>query len=547
MIMATKSTRILFTSVGRRVELVQQFKLAAANLGVKLEIVGADISPSAPALVYCDRTEIVPRIADESYIPTLLRICEDLRVDALIPTIDTDLYLLAREKHRFSDIGTMVFISAPEKIAVCRDKRRTADYFHSIGLVSPAPVDDVEQYEGGFPAFIKPFDGSSSIGANRADTMEELRFFASQLSSYVIQPFASGTEYTVDIFCDQNGDPIYITPRIRQAVRAGEVLKTKIHHEESIVKEMLCLIEDFRPCGGITVQLIRNEETGINQYIEINPRFGGGAPLTMKAGADAAEAMLRIIQGEQLAYVPGAADEGAVYSRFDQSVCVSRDRNVPVQAVVFDLDDTLYSEKDYVRSGYQQVAAAIPQVENAEEKLWDAFRNGKPAIDYVLQQENIISGKIKQECLHAYRHQEPVIHLYEGVRELLVHLRQSGVKIGIITDGRPEGQRAKIWALGLEELADSILITDELGGAQFRKPNDISFRIMQMRLDVPFEAMVYVGDNASKDFQAPQMLGMQWVHFRNADGLYQTVQIECCNYVSNIGELAEYLIGGRLL
>lgn len=536
-----KTVKILFTSVGRRVELVQQFKLAAQRLGMKLEIIGADISESAPALTFCDRTAIVPRISSSSYIPELLRICKDHHVNALIPTIDTDLYLLSCEKQRFAEIGTMVLVSAPEKIAVCRDKRYTADYFHSIGLSSPASVDDVEQYSGGFPAFIKPFDGSSSIGANKAETESELRFFATSLPQYVIQPFAQGTEYTVDIFCDPYGAPIFITPRIRQAVRAGEVLKTKIHHEESIVKEMLRLIEDFKPCGGITVQLIRNEQTGINQYIEINPRFGGGAPLTMKAGADAAEAMLRILSGEQIPYQPNAASEGAVYSRFDQSICVSRDRQLPVQAVIFDLDDTLYSEKEYIRSGYRQVASVIPQVENAEEKLWNAFHRGKAAIDEVLHQEELLSTDVKKQCLDAYRHQKPDIHLYRGIRELLNSLRNAGIKIGIITDGRPEGQRAKILALELSDLMDSILITDELGGAQFRKPNDIPFRVMQMRMDVPFEAMVYVGDNLAKDFQAPKMLGMQWIHFCNEEGLYYQKDRPDPQSVSTIDELAAVL------
>jgi HAD superfamily hydrolase (TIGR01549 family) len=106
------------------------------------------------------------------------------------------------------------------------------------------------------------------------------------------------------------------------------------------------------------------------------------------------------------------------------------------------------------------------------------------------------------------------------VKELLKKLRERGIKLGIITDGRPEGQRAKLEALGLYELVDSVLITDELGGVQFRKPNDIAFRIMQARLGVPYGQMLYVGDNPAKDFHAPRALGMQWLYFRNGDGLY---------------------------
>lgn len=512
--------KIVFTSVGRRVELVQAFRDAADRLGIKLTIIGADISDTAPALAYCDETLIVPRIRTPEYIPFLVRECKERGVNALIPTIDTDLLILSMEKQRFTDVGTLVFISGADKIRICRDKRVTSEYFMSLGLSAPAAVSDISEYQGSFPAFIKPIDGSSSIGANRADDYESLEMYAKQLDDYVIQPFASGTEYTVDVFCDTEGEPVYITPRIRLAVRGGEVIKTRIHHQEQIISEIRTLLRDFRPCGPITVQLIRNEETGVDQYIEINPRFGGGAPLSMRAGADAAEAALRLLTGEKLEYRPMAAAEGAVYSRFDQSVCLSAGQRGSLCAVIFDLDDTLYSEKEYVRSGYHQVARILPQIENAEEKLWSAFEQGKPAIDAVLTEAGVWDAALKDQCLSAYRAHAPQIHLYDGVRQMLEDLRGKGIKIGIITDGRPEGQRKKLEALGLYELVDSVLITDELGGAQFRKPCDIAFRIMQRRFGIPYEDMVYVGDNPDKDFHAPKALGMQWICLRNEDGLY---------------------------
>ena len=96
------------------------------------------------------------------------------------------------------------------------------------------------------------------------------------------------------------------------------------------------------------------------------------------------------------------------------------------------------------------------------------------------------------------------------------------IKVGIITDGRVSGQKRKIQALGLDKLIDDIIITDELGGTRFRKPCDIAFRIMQRRWGIPYEQLVYVGDNAEKDFQAPKQLGMRTLYFENEDGLYTT-------------------------
>ena len=72
----------------------------------------------------------------------------------------------------------------------------------------------------------------------------------------------------------------------------------------------------------------------------------------------------------------------------------------------------------------------------------------------------------------------------------------------------------------MEILVDDIIITDELGGTQFRKPCDIAFRIMQNRWRLPYEQIVYVGDNPNKDFQACRHLGMRWKYFRNEDGIY---------------------------
>lgn len=191
-----------------------------------------------------------------------------------------------------------------------------------------------------------------------------------------------------------------------------------------------------------------------------------------------------------------------------------------LKAVIFDMDDTLYGEKEYVRSGYQKIAQVIPQVENAGEKLWKLFEEKKPAIDELLKQEGLDSEELKQKCLYTYRYQEPDIHLYPGVEQLLKNLRSQGYLLGIITDGRPEGQRAKLQALGLESLVDHILVTDEFGGAQYRKPNPIAFETMAEKLGVEFSKMCYVGDNVNKDFIAPQQLGMRSIWFKNPDGLY---------------------------
>ena len=505
--------RILFTGVGRRVELLQAFRDAALTLKKELKIYGADLTGTAPALAYCDYSRKAVSMKDPQYIQCLLNICEKDEIDLVIPTIDTDLLVLSESKERFHQAGTRVMISTPEMIRICRDKNLTSCFFENCGLHAPQPVNDIANYQAGFPAFIKPKDGSSSINAFRADNMEELRQYAGHIEDYIVQPFVAGKEYTIDIFCDWQGNPVSVVPRERLQVRAGEVLKTQITMDRTMIEEAKALCRAFKPCGPLTVQLIRDQE-GVDWFIEINPRYGGGAPLSMKAGARSAETVLHLLDGEPVLCGPEIED-GAVYSRFDQSVCI-REGKTTVRGIILDLDDTLYSEKEYVRSGFRAVSDYLGG--GLEEKLWQFFTEKKPAVDEVLR----LTGreKEKEKVLSVYRTHCPDIHLYPGVKEMIAEWRGKGIRTGIVTDGRPEGQRAKLKALSLDEAVDDIIITDELGGPQFRKPCDIAFRIIRERWRIPAGEILYVGDNPAKDFQAPRQLGMRNVWFDNPDGLY---------------------------
>lgn len=190
------------------------------------------------------------------------------------------------------------------------------------------------------------------------------------------------------------------------------------------------------------------------------------------------------------------------------------------RGIIFDLDDTLYNEIDYIRSGYHAVAEEYPDKEGLAELLWEAYTKGQKAFDTVfpavgLEQDDIM------KAVRIYRDHFPSLTLSSEVYEYVVSLRKTH-RIGIITDGRPEGQRQKIQALGLDRIFswDDIIITDELGGISFRKPDPAAYIKLQERWGLPFREMLYVGDNPAKDFIAPQQLGMGAVRIMNKEGVY---------------------------
>lgn len=186
-----------------------------------------------------------------------------------------------------------------------------------------------------------------------------------------------------------------------------------------------------------------------------------------------------------------------------------------LDAVVFDLDDTLYSEKEYVRSGFDAISKYY-NIPNLSDDLWKSFERGEKAINVVFNNLNML--KEIETALRVYRFHKPKISLYPGVAEMLSHISRRK-KIGIITDGRPEGQRNKLEALGLID-SFPFIITDELGGVEYRKPCSRAFIDMKNKLECDYCKIAYVGDNVNKDFIAPEKLGMVSIYFHNSKGLY---------------------------
>lgn len=186
-----------------------------------------------------------------------------------------------------------------------------------------------------------------------------------------------------------------------------------------------------------------------------------------------------------------------------------------IKAIIFDLDDTLYYEIDYVKSGFQAIADAFGD-SNIASDLFTLFSQSKNNV----YQRYGFSEKECKKCIEIYRSHKPKIYLSDETKEVLTTLKSKGYKLGIITDGRPKGQWNKIYALGLEKIVDKIIVTDELGGIEFRKPNPKAFETMKNMLNVEFCEMMYVGDNPTKDFIAPQNLGMEYRYFYSDNGQY---------------------------
>jgi putative hydrolase of the HAD superfamily len=185
-----------------------------------------------------------------------------------------------------------------------------------------------------------------------------------------------------------------------------------------------------------------------------------------------------------------------------------------MKAVLFDLDNTLYPEIDFVRSGFRAVARYLDSCYHLDEqrvfeRAWAILgRDGRGKVfDTLLQEFDLYSDARKQLLVYLYRSHRPHIRCYDDVADVFTQLRALGMRLGIITDGMGSVQENKIQALGLCDRVDLCLCTDALGSCHW-KPSVLPFQVALEFLQVPAHQAVYVGDDPSKDFVGPNSLGM---------------------------------------
>ena len=321
---ADKEINVLILSAGRRVELVNLFKQARDKLRIKGVVIAADMSNTAPALYFADKKYLLPKIDDKKYLESLTDICIKEKVALVVPTIDTELEILSKnQKELESKTKSKILVSSYSCVRICGDKIRTASFFEEHGFEYPHTYTEKELDDGKyiFPLFIKPKDGSSSINAFRINQKEELDFFRKYVKNPIVQECVIGQEYTFDVFVDFDGELLSIVPRKRLAVRSGEILKGQIDMNAELIKQVENVVRALKPMGHITIQGICSGEK--IYYIEINPRFGGGAPMSIMAGADSCEWLYKGLLGEKIDKDSIKVQDKALYARFDGSIKIS--------------------------------------------------------------------------------------------------------------------------------------------------------------------------------------------------------------------------------
>ncbi len=309
-----QSMKILITSIGRRGYLADYFRQACSG---ECEVLGTtdrhDIERELTVgLRVCDRGYLVPPVASDSYIDSVLEICRKEHVSLLCSALDVDNEVLAQHRGEFEALGVTPFVSRSEVNRICLDKYLTHEFLCANGFASPATYTSLEEClasEQHFPMILKPRFGCASEGLMVVKNRRVLEVMF-EPGVHVIQQFIAGQEFGVDLFNDSEGRLLAYAARRKLRMRAGETDQAITVKEPLLERLTQDVSRSLKHFGPLDMDVMVRD--GVPYVIDFNPRFGGGYPLSHAAGIDFPQLMVDITLGRQPRVNVGDYREGLV-------------------------------------------------------------------------------------------------------------------------------------------------------------------------------------------------------------------------------------------
>lgn len=329
---------LLFCSVGRRGRLLRDVKETIGKTGL---IVGTDNKSTAPALQFCDRQYVVPRITDPGYVDILLDICRENDVKAVTTLIDPEIEILAANSDRFREIGVIPLCPAKQSAVYCFDKYELFKYCREKGIRTPLTFHDWDEFKAAladgrisFPVFMKPICGSGSVGAHKVHTLEQAEAdWNSGEHDYIIQELMTGGDCDADVYVDTiSHKAVAAFSKHKIETRIGGASKTISFKDPKLFAfiEEVCSVFEFN--GPLDMDFFIKD--GEYYLSEINPRFGGAYLHAYGAGVDFIKLIVNNINGIENPVNIGDYDDDVLMLMYDDVVIAKAsdlvDRNFSV-------------------------------------------------------------------------------------------------------------------------------------------------------------------------------------------------------------------------
>ncbi|MFZ2462167.1 MAG: ATP-grasp domain-containing protein, partial [Caldibacillus thermoamylovorans] len=310
----------LFCSVGRRAELIKNFKESLNN---DSKIIATDCNNTAPALYFADKQYIVPKITDKKYLTTIMEICEKENINAILTFIDPEIEILAKNRESFESIGVEVLAPYLETAKLCFDKFEMYKYLVENNIKTIRTYADLNSfnsdYKNGdcnFPVFVKPRTGSGSVGARKVSSYEELKSIFNKECNLIIQEFMDGDDIDADVYIDTiSHKPVSIFAKKKLETKIGGANKTISFKDNKLFKLIEEVVTKFQFNGPIDIDFFYKD--GEYYLSEINPRFGGAYLHAYGCGVDFIKLIVNNLNGIENDPEFGNYDEDVLMMMYD--------------------------------------------------------------------------------------------------------------------------------------------------------------------------------------------------------------------------------------
>lgn len=314
---------LLFCSVGRRCELLKDFR---KTMGDDLKIVVTDHSEVAPAMAFADKAYLVPLISDPDYIPMILDICKKEQIEAVTTLIDPEIMLLAKHREEFEKLGVLVLAPYEETAKLCFNKYELYRFLteHQINTIRTYGTfkefeDAFRVGEIAFPVFVKPREGSGSVGARKIETMELLRQVTEEDKSLIIQELMTGKDLDADVYVDTvSHKPVAMFSKRKLSTTIGGANKTISFKDETLFAFIKSVLSVMQFNGPLDMDFFY--QNGQYYLSEINPRFGGAYLHAYGAGVDFVKLIAENIKGNENKENIGDYEEDIIMMMYDSVV-----------------------------------------------------------------------------------------------------------------------------------------------------------------------------------------------------------------------------------
>ena len=472
---------------------------------------------------------VAPLLSDEAAFAAFLhRVCREESVDHLFPITDLELDIFSREKPALQAAGTRVWVCSPAILAVARNKLSLAQWLLTKGLptlptaATPAGVG----HEG--PLLGKPLAGYGSKGIVKVASLAAALALPEQqregLAWQVQLP--SFDEYSIDLAISGPGQisPTYLRRRLRTSGGFAVLCEPSDEPRVSgLAQRTAMALSEDGALGVLNLQILVAGDVMV--VSDLNARAGMSLPLTLAAGGNPLALLLGAPCGQQV------SGHSVRTVRTLSERLFQRPALHDVRGVVFDLDDTLLDQKDWIqrklRLLWQVEQHWLPPEQDFLRLTLAILEEGERAklFDVYARQEGLSEAQ-RLTLISSYRMAQPsAARLYPDVAGALLQLRRRGLRLGLLTDNPAASQRSKLKASGLETALDAVVLTGDLGSP---KPAPAAFAAAARSLGLAPAQLVMVGDHLFRDSLGALNAGYQHAFHLQRAGAFFNFDLQLC-------------------